>query len=198
MHLAEFQKIKTNSVKNRNKVAKIFRQIAESRNIADIRGQNWKIGYFWRFPKMCKEKPALATLPLDLVAVMVAVKLWRERSLCRPQNGPAYRNEYCRAKKSHKPRNAAMLAVVEFPRCSASCEGHDGRPRNQRIITWLLSGLPARGGRGSRGWRLSETSDSCGLTRVCSAAAEADVIVVISGTSPDQQLSKILQLNDQD
>ena len=29
--------------------------------------------------------------------------------------------------------------------------GHDGRPRNQRIITWLLSGLPAEPGQKESG-----------------------------------------------
>ena len=75
-------------------------------------------------------------------------------------------------KKSHKPRFSSRFAVKTRPPPSA------GVPRNQRIITWLLSGLATVAVTITHPRRLPRPQ-RCGLTRVCSAAAEADVIVVI-------------------
>ena len=50
---------------------------------------------------------------------MLAVKLWTEPSSHKMVPPP--RNEYCRAKKSHKPRNATRFAVVEVAKVLVGC-----------------------------------------------------------------------------
>ena len=74
------------------------------------------------------------------------------------------------AKKSRKPRKATRFAVVGLGFVNGGLRT-SAKPTNNNLVTRGPTRLPTL-----------PRPQRCGLTRVCSAAAEADVIVVIQVT----------------
>ena len=110
---------------------------------------------------------------------MLAVKLWTEPSSHKMVPPP--RNEY----GEKKPQTAKG---DEVRRCRARLRRGlrtSAKPTNNHLVTRGPTRLPTL-----------PRPQRCGLTRVCSAAAEADVSVVIQVTSTTTLNDRIQRLQD--